>query len=58
MVVAKRVALNCRWSVNFPEDFEKKMPFLKINKIGIEKVNQALKEEKKTKERNVNDLEV
>ncbi|KAL2501276.1 uncharacterized protein Fot_35124 [Forsythia ovata] len=59
MLVAKRVALNCRWNVNFPEDFEKKMPFLKVNKIGIERVDEALKEEKKNKsEGNVGDLEV
>ncbi|KAL2480164.1 hypothetical protein Adt_33130 [Abeliophyllum distichum] len=59
MLVAKRVALNCRWNVNFPEDFEKKMPFLKVNKIGIERVDEALKEEKKnTSEGNVGDLEL
>ncbi|CAA2954689.1 uncharacterized protein LOC111404616 [Olea europaea var. sylvestris] len=58
MVVAKRVALNCRWSVNFPEDFEKKMPFLKINKIGIERVDEVVKEEKKKNEGNSGDLEV
>lgn len=58
MVVAKRVALNCRWNVNFPEDFEKKKPFLKINKIGIERVDEAMKVEKKKNEGNAGDSEV
>lgn len=47
--VAKRVAVNLRWGVNFPADFGKKMPFLSVNKIGIERVDEV-KEVKGVKE--------
>ncbi|KAL3497707.1 hypothetical protein ACH5RR_040439 [Cinchona calisaya] len=41
MPVAKRVLMNFRWGVNFPEDFSKQMPFLAVNKIGIERVDEV-----------------
>lgn len=48
MPVGKRVALNFRWFTKFSED---QMPVLRINKIGIQRVDDVLKddEERKTK---------
>lgn len=46
MPVAKRVALNFRWRVNFAED---QMPVLRINKIGIHRVDDVVKDEGKEK---------
>lgn len=39
--VTKRVAVNLRWGVNFPADFGKQLPFLSVNKIGIERVEEV-----------------
>ncbi|CAK9148386.1 unnamed protein product [Ilex paraguariensis] len=50
MPVTKRVAINFRWGVNFPEDLGKQMPVLSVNKIGIERIHEA-KEEKGVKEK-------
>uniref|UniRef100_A0A5B7BNC5 Uncharacterized protein n=1 Tax=Davidia involucrata TaxID=16924 RepID=A0A5B7BNC5_DAVIN len=56
--VTKRVAVNFRWGVNFPSDIGKQLPFLSVNKIGIERVDEA-KEVKEVKvKRNVDNLEV
>lgn len=46
MPVAKRVALNCRWRVNFAED---QMPVLRINKIGIHRVDDKVKDDDEEK---------
>lgn len=46
MPVGKRVALNFRWRVNLAED---QMPVLRINKIGIHRVDDAVKDEEKEK---------
>lgn len=40
--VAKRVALNLRWWVNISED---QMPVLRINKIGIHRVDDVVKKD-------------
>lgn len=59
--VTKRVAVNCRWGVNFPADITKKMPFLTVSKIGIERVDEVkeVKEvEVKSTNGNVGDLEL
>ncbi|XP_057775310.1 uncharacterized protein LOC130994281 [Salvia miltiorrhiza] len=45
MPVAKGVALNLRWRVNFAED---QMPILRINKIGIHRVDDAVKGDEKS----------
>ncbi|KAG8382476.1 hypothetical protein BUALT_Bualt05G0081200 [Buddleja alternifolia] len=59
MPVAKRVALNFRWWVNFPKD---DMPVLRINKIGIQRVfDDVLNEDdgkKKKSEGNGGELEM
>ncbi|KAG7955759.1 hypothetical protein I3843_11G088300 [Carya illinoinensis] len=39
--VTKRVKVNMRWGVNFPADGGKGLPYLTVNKIGIERVEQA-----------------
>lgn len=46
MPVGKRVALNFRWWVNLAED---QMPVLRINKIGIHRVDDAVKDDAKSK---------
>lgn len=46
MPVGKRVALNFRWWVNLTED---QMPVLRINKIGIHRVDDAVKDDAKSK---------
>ncbi|KAA8522084.1 hypothetical protein F0562_012602 [Nyssa sinensis] len=59
--VTKRVAVKFRWGVNFPSDFGKHLPFLSVNKIGIERVDEVkeVKEVKiKRNENNVGDSEV
>lgn len=59
--VRKRVVVNMRWGVNFPANLGTKFPYLALNKIGIERVEEV-KEEKKKKsaetESNVADMEV
>ncbi|GMP95566.1 hypothetical protein CsSME_00044563 [Camellia sinensis var. sinensis] len=59
--VTKRVAMNFRWGVNFPSDIRKQLPFLTVNKIGIERVDEV-KETKEVKvknsESNLGDLEL
>ncbi|XP_059656746.1 uncharacterized protein LOC132303488 [Cornus florida] len=59
--VTKRVAVNFRWGVNFPADFGKQLPFLSVNKVGIERVDEV-KEVKeisvKRNESNVDDMKV
>lgn len=45
MPVAKRVALNFRWWVNLAEN---QMPILRINKIGIHRVDGAVKGDEKS----------
>uniref|UniRef100_A0A6N2JYL2 Uncharacterized protein n=1 Tax=Salix viminalis TaxID=40686 RepID=A0A6N2JYL2_SALVM len=57
--LTKRVSMNLRWAVNFPGDLGIKMPYLIVNKIGIERV-EKLKEVKKEKnnDSNLGDLEL
>ncbi|PIN07769.1 hypothetical protein CDL12_19663 [Handroanthus impetiginosus] len=53
--VAKKVALNFRWRVNFSED---QMPVLRINKIGIQRIGDVLKDDENKKKSEANDGEV
>ncbi|KAK4400439.1 hypothetical protein Sango_1150000 [Sesamum angolense] len=48
MLVGKRVALNFRWFTKFSED---QMPVLRINKIGIQRVDDVLKDDKESKKK-------
>lgn len=60
--VTKGVMVNLRWGVNFPADSEVKLPYLTLNKIGIERFEEVkeVKKEKKTVENggNVGDMEM
>ncbi|KAL8479597.1 hypothetical protein ACS0TY_026480 [Phlomoides rotata] len=59
MPVANRVGLNFRWWMSFSED---QMPVLRINKIGVHRVDDRLKAEqeeiKKKNEANAGEVEV
>ena len=57
--VTKRVMMNLRWGVNLPADSEVKMPYLTVNKIGIERVEKVeeVKREKNI-ESDTGDLEL
>ncbi|KAJ9549704.1 hypothetical protein OSB04_022247 [Centaurea solstitialis] len=39
--VTKRVRVNLRWGVNVPPDLEKQLPYLRVNKIKIERIDEA-----------------
>ncbi|XP_039028790.1 uncharacterized protein LOC120162782 [Hibiscus syriacus] len=39
--VTKSAVVNLRWTVNLPSDVGSKMPYLTINKIGIEKLDEV-----------------
>lgn len=55
--VTKRVAVNFRWGMNFPTNPVTKMPFLTVNKISVERVEEE-KEEKKTTVEEGGDVEL
>lgn len=56
--VTKRVMMNLRWGVNFPANSEVKMPYLTLNKIGIERVERAEEVKRKNLENDVGDLDL
>lgn len=57
--VTKSVMMNLRWGVNLPPDSEVKMPYLTVNKIGIERVEKVEEvKRKKNIESDVGDLEL
>ncbi|KAK9052983.1 hypothetical protein SSX86_029613 [Deinandra increscens subsp. villosa] len=37
--VTKRVKVNLRWGVTIPSDYEKQFPYLRVNKIKIERID-------------------
>ena len=41
MPLAKRVLMTLRWGVNFPDDLSKQLPYMAVNKIGIERVDRV-----------------
>lgn len=45
--VTKRVMMNMRWGVNIPAKLGSKLPYLTVNKIAIQTVEEEVKEEKK-----------
>ncbi|XP_016201538.1 uncharacterized protein LOC107642639 [Arachis ipaensis] len=49
--VTKGLLLNMRWGVNFPEDWGLKMPYLTVNKIGLERVVEEAKQENEYKKK-------
>lgn len=57
MPVWPRVAVNFRWGVCFPGEFSNKMPYLSVNKIGIERVDELKEKKSSSDEKNVGDSE-
>lgn len=55
--VTKRVAVNCRWGVNFPEKGTK-LPFLTVDKVEIERVEEVKDVMVKSVKRDSGDLEL
>ncbi|KAI3812740.1 hypothetical protein L1987_17452 [Smallanthus sonchifolius] len=47
--VTKRVKVNLRWGVNIPSDYEKQLPYLRVNKIKIERIDDVNEEKGKQK---------
>ncbi|KAK4375155.1 hypothetical protein RND71_005832 [Anisodus tanguticus] len=58
MPLTKRVMMDCRWGVNFPKDLGNRMPFLSVNKIGIERVDEVKDVKEKKKDENLGDTEL
>jgi hypothetical protein len=56
--VTKRVMVNLRWGVNFPSNLGKRMSYLTVGKIGIQRVQQVKEVEKNSGESNVGELEL
>lgn len=49
MPVSKRVKVNLRWGVNIPSDFEKQLPYLRVNKIKIERIDVKEEDDDRSK---------
>ncbi|KAI3727869.1 hypothetical protein L6452_16490 [Arctium lappa] len=42
--VTKRIKMNLRWGVKIPSDYEKQLPYLRVNKIKIERIDEVNEE--------------
>ncbi|KAD5316869.1 hypothetical protein R6Q59_032091 [Mikania micrantha] len=42
--VTKRVKVNLRWGVSIPSEYEKQLPYLRINKIKVERIDDVKEE--------------
>lgn len=49
MPVTKKVAIRFRWGVNFPSDIRKNLPFLSVNKIEVERVDEVKEDSREKK---------
>ncbi|XP_061343955.1 uncharacterized protein LOC133289935 [Gastrolobium bilobum] len=56
MPVTKGVFLNLRWGVNFPGNLGLKMPYLTVNKIGLERVEEVKQNNKLSEDTSESDL--
>ncbi|KAE8726756.1 Tobamovirus multiplication 2B protein isoform 1 [Hibiscus syriacus] len=56
--VTKKAAVNLRWTVNLPSNVVSKMPYLTINKIGIEKLDEVNEEKNKSVASNEDEFEM
>ncbi|XWS62108.1 hypothetical protein CRYUN_Cryun07bG0183000 [Craigia yunnanensis] len=56
--VTKRAVVNVRWAVDLPADVGSKMPYLTVNKIGIERVEEVKEVKNKSIGSNEDDLEL
>lgn len=46
--VGKSAAVRLRWAVNFPTDMDKGIPFLTLDKLSVERVEDAVVQEAKS----------
>ncbi|KAJ9152615.1 hypothetical protein P3X46_026162 [Hevea brasiliensis] len=56
--LSKRLKVNLRWGVNLPGDMGLKMPYLTVNKIGVERIEEVKETKEKSNENNKGDLEL
>ncbi|CAH9134215.1 unnamed protein product [Cuscuta epithymum] len=49
MQITKKALISFRWGVNLPEDLGNRMPYLNLNKVRVERVDDEVKELKKEK---------
>lgn len=53
--VTKRVKVNLRWGVNIPSDYEKQLPYLRVNKIKVERIDEVAEEKEIQKQGSAGD---
>lgn len=56
--LSKRVKMNLRWGVNLPGDMGIKMPYLTVNKIVVERIEEMKETKEKSSEYTKGDLEL
>ncbi|KAJ8754364.1 hypothetical protein K2173_002815 [Erythroxylum novogranatense] len=56
--LTKRVLVNLRWGVNLPNEMGTKLPYLTVNKIGIERVEGVKELKEKGYETNLGDVQL
>lgn len=56
--VTKGLVLNFRWGLNFPGNLGLKMPYLTVNKIGLERVVEEVKQNKQSKDTSDSDTDL
>ncbi|KAI3787518.1 hypothetical protein L1987_42046 [Smallanthus sonchifolius] len=55
--VTKRVKVNLRWGVSIPREYEKQLPYLRVNKIKIERIDDVKEENSNQKQGIEGDLD-
>ncbi|XP_076912214.1 uncharacterized protein LOC143570451 [Bidens hawaiensis] len=55
--VTKRVKVNLQWGVGIPSDYKKQLPYLRVNKIKIERVDDVIEEKEDKKQGSDGDSE-
>ncbi|KAJ1386549.1 hypothetical protein SESBI_40698 [Sesbania bispinosa] len=58
MPVTQGMFLNFRWGVNFPADLGSKLPYLTVNKIALERVEEEKQKNKGSSEASDSDLQM
>lgn len=56
--ITKTIMVKSRWGVNFPSDLGKRLPYLTVSKIGIERVQPVKEVEKNSDETKAGDSEL
>ncbi|KAI3718464.1 hypothetical protein L6452_19336 [Arctium lappa] len=49
--VTKQIKMNLRWGVNIPTDYEKQLPYLRVNKIKTERIDEVNEEKRNKKQK-------